>query len=60
MTDPERVRIGKCQTHPAANAAVVLDDAVVLATDVLSGHLHLRQKAANRFFESGVDHRRVL
>ena len=50
------VGVGKGQAELAADLAMVLDDDVQLAADVLGGRLHARQQAMNRFLERRIEH----
>ena len=49
MAHAERVGVGERQAELAADLAVVLDDAVQLAAEVLGRRLHARQETGNRF-----------
>ena len=50
------VGVGEGQAQGAADPAVVLDDAVQLAADVLSGRLHAGQQARDAVLQGRVEH----
>ncbi len=60
VADAQRVGVGEGQAELAADLAMVLDDAVQLAADVLRGHLHARQDAIDGLTEGGVEHGRIF
>ena len=60
VTHAERISIGESEAELAANLAVILDDAVQLAADVLGRHLHAGKKARHGFLQRGILHRSLL
>jgi hypothetical protein len=57
VTHANRVRIGKAQTEFARHLAMVLDDDVALASDILPWRANFRKHAADKlFFQFSIDH----
>ena len=56
MAHAERVGVGKGQAELAAHLAMVLDDAVEFAADVLGRRLHARQEPQDGFLQGRVQH----
>src|SRR5437762_95798 len=56
MAHAERIGIGEAQAELATHLAVILDDAADFPTDILRGHLHLREEPLDRFLQGSVHH----
>ena len=56
MAHAERVGVGKRQAQPAAHLAMILDDAVEFAAEILGRRLHARQDSHDGVFQGRVAH----
>jgi hypothetical protein len=56
MAHAQGIHVREGQAKRALDLAVVLDPAVQLAADVLSGHLHPRQQAVDGFLQGLIRH----
>ena len=60
MARAQRIGVGERQAEFAAHLAMILDDAVEFAADVLGRHLHARQDAVNGLLERRIHHEESL